>query len=314
MAKKGDWLIIAVLVVGVLLLAGKIQLPFSATTTQTSTVIQQSYGSLVAFSVKALNALTAGQVAGNAELISVDGTTYVGETSVGSSGMTQLSSSLPNKFNGYVMFGNDNFIGTDRGTEYYYTKVPVSWDTQGLVVKDNIMVYAEQTTNPFSFYDDNIKESTPNITIGAGEAYRNAVLKITSNTKEAIGNPELPNSVALCFAESTKGLFKTIKPVNNRGEITAPKFLQSYNIVSCYVVSDSLKDGQVFTTDLYIEADASRNPTVNDYIDVILLDKTYYKDEYGKWAVGFGFDNSLGTSTDVGINTTDIGTLRIHTA
>ncbi|MCS7135469.1 MAG: hypothetical protein NZ893_03460, partial [Candidatus Aenigmarchaeota archaeon] len=188
--------------------------------------------------------------------------------------------------------------------------VPVSWDTQGLVVKDNIMVYAEQTTNPFTFYDGNQVETVPNITIGLGASYSDATLKISANPREAIGNPELPNSVALCFAESQRGLFKTIKPTNHKGEIPAPKFLSAVNVKSCYIVSDALKDSQRLTVDLYVEAEAGKNPGVTDYIDVYLIDKTYYKDEYGRWQVGFGFDNSLGTSTDVGINTTEVGTLR----
>jgi len=299
--KSGDLIIVAVLVLGILVISGKLTLPnLQQTGQQNQIVVQQSFGELVTLNMKGLNTLTGSQVAGNAEVTSSSGEVLVGETSVSNTGTTTLSQSLPNKFDGYLMFGNDNYVGTDRGDELYFTKVPLSWETQGLVSK-TVLVYSEGTP-AWTFYDGNTAETTPNITISVGGVYTDASIKLASDADEALGNPELPGSLGVCFGESQAGLFKEIKPSSYAGTFVTPKSLRDKNIVSCYILGDAIKDGEKKQFDLFIQAESGEDPGASDYIKVYLMDKTYYKDEYGKWQVGWGFDNNAGTATDVGID------------
>ena len=280
-----------------------------------------SFGQLVTLSVRGVDKYTGNAVNVNAELWSSDNTQVVSETNVNQA-LTSLSSSLPNSFDGFVMLGNDDYQSTtDRGTEYYYVKYPVSWSNiQGLVAKDTIYTYAEETptgSSLWTFYDDGTKETTPNITIGSGGTYTAASVKMMSSSNRCFGNPSLkgmkPRIVGWCFNESTAGMFKEIKPLKNSGTFAVPEFLKGKNVVDCYYVHDDLCDGAYFETDLYIEANAGQDPTTSDYIGIIPVDLAWVKNDQGKWVVAFGDDSDLTSDTDAGIDSISAA-LIIHTA
>jgi len=294
---------------------GTLKMP-SFKLTGTTGESSKSFGTLVTLSVRGVDKLTGTAANVNAELWEGD-TQVVAETQVNAA-VTQLSSSLPNTFSGFVLLGNDNFVSaTDRGTEYYYVKYPVSWvDYQGTKVYDTIYTYAEETatgSSLFTFYDQNTAESTPNITIGSGGIYTDASIDIKTSSNKALGNPTIPQSFGLCFNESTSGMFKEIRPTSYIAKFDPPGFLRGKNVVDCYVISDALTDGEKISVDLYIEANAGQNPSTSDAIWVIPMDKTYYIDDHLNVAVGWGDDSDLTSDSDIGYDG-EAGALKINLA
>lgn len=278
---------------------------------------------LVTLPVKGIDALAGSAGGMNAESWDLSNNEIDGETSVASA-TTSLGTDYPNTFSGYVLMGNDNYVSTsDRGTEYYYVKEDVSWvDKQGTLPVYQINSYAEETgtgTTIWEFYDQNSLETTANITIGSGGTYTSAAVKIKSQSNLCIGNPTLDGyngkkSVAWCFNESTAGMFKEIKPQKNSGFAPMPGFLKGQNVVECYYTHDSKCDGAYWETDLFVEANAGKNPASGtDYIGIIPIDLCWYHNDLLKPAVGFGDESDLAADTDCGIDSR-AAWLQVHNA
>jgi len=301
---KADWLLILIFLIALGIMTGYIKI--SGIGMPEVPEQKPGFGQLVSFSVKGVDKYTGSAVNVNAELWSDENKQMKAETQVNQA-LTSLGTDYPNTFSGYVMLGNDNYESTtDRGTEYYYVKYPVSWtDKQGLLTEDTIYTYAEETatgTSLWTFYDDNTAETTANITIGSGGTYTAASVKLKSSSNKCFGHPELSNAVGFCFNESTSGMFKEVKPQINSGTFTPPEFLSGKNIIDCYYVTEAVCDGKYFETDLYFEAEAGQDPTTSDYVFIIPVDKCYFLNDNNRWEVGFGDNSALASDTDCGID------------
>lgn len=281
MAKKGNefWIIVVLIVLGYLFYTGKIKLPSGTGMTTTPTGGGGYYGQLASLWIKSVDKYRGSADNLTAELWTIDNKQKVSDTIIASA-LTNMSSNLPNSFDGYVMIGKDNYVTTSRyaiGDNYYYVKYPVSWtNKQGIVSFDDIKTYAEETSTGsdlWTFYDDNTAESTANITVGSGEAYTASSVKLKSSSNNCTGNPNLngyngKKAVGFCFNESastTTGKWKEVKPNINSGTFTIPGWLSGKNVISCYYTTDAKCDGEYFTTDLYFEAQAGVNPGLDTY-------------------------------------------------
>lgn len=247
----------------------------------------------------------------NAELWEVrsDGSmsNVVGETNA-NAGVTSLATTLPNTFNGFIMIGNDDATsGTDRGTEYYYSKNSVSWaNREGLIVFDRLPTYAEGTLTE-SGYDDGTLESTLNVTVGSGSRVTTTELRIEVSADAVFGNPEVSRPIAVCFNETTAGMFSEIKPKSFDSTIPVPEHLSSFSYLSpCYVLPISaLQEGVAGEQSSYrfgidIEANAGQNPGVTDNSHALFLDATYYQNDAGEWVTGFEDKSSTTADADIG--------------
>ncbi len=222
--------------------------------------------------------------------------------------LASLSTNLPNTFNGFIMAGNDDLTsGTDRGTEYYYSRNPVSWvDRPGLITFDRLNTYAEGTLTETG-YDDGTIESTVNITVGAGGRVTTTELRIETAADTVFGNPQVPRPIAVCFNETTAGMFSEIKPKQFESTMAVPGFLSAFSYITpCYVLPiDALQEGVAGEQSTYrfgidIEADGTQNPVNADNSHALFLDATYYQNDNLDWVVGFEDVTDLGTDTDVG--------------
>lgn len=252
--------------------------------------------------VGAIDRITKATADVNAELWSEDNNIIAGETEINSAAST-LSSNVPMYFRGYIMIGNDDFQSTtDRGTDYYYTKVPVDFGCQGQKSISNIQLAAESTPT-WTGYDDNVKETTLNITVGSGETVTTAALQIKAGADAYLGNPEFTYPLAVAFNESTSGMFDEIRPAKYVEKIPVPEFMAGMNMLpNAYVLpTGAIADYDHYRFDLVIKARTGQNPGVTDYAYAFLLDKGYYKSDAGIWEVGWADNSDQGTDQDLGI-------------
>jgi hypothetical protein len=271
------------------------------------------FGQLVSLSVQGFNKLNGSTANLNAELWNTDGTKKViGETNVNGA-PTSLGTSFDNTYSAYVLMGNDNYRSTtDRGPDYYYTKVPVSWiEKQGLYTPPDMQLYAEDTgagTTVMTLYDDNSAETTANISIATGGTYSKLKLTLTATADQALGNPEFDGQapLAVCFNDSTNGNISKVELTDNLGSIAIPKFLSGKNVVSCWKANtNALTDGKDWTSKIYVELGAAKAASApgTDTIGIMVLDKAHYTDDTQHDAVGYEDYSELSTSADLGINT-----------
>ncbi|MHA1972912.1 MAG: hypothetical protein ACTSW1_07965 [Candidatus Hodarchaeales archaeon] len=217
-----------------------------------------------------------------------------------------VSSDAPTALAGYVMMGNDNHLGrgrSDLGSEYYFHKVDFSYGPcEGRFDLPEQEVVAE-TTPTWTGYDDQSAEATTNITVGSGETVTTLSIKVQAGADGCLGNPEIPNSFAVCFNVSNTALWDEIRPDNYVSKIPAPAYLDQYNILddTCYVIGDAVCDYDSYKFDVVLDAAASQNPGTADYMYVFVLDKTYYIGDDQKWTQGWGMDSDLVTDTDIGV-------------
>jgi len=311
-ARKGDEgiLLLVVLLIAAALATGKIKMPGVEKPYAVTPV--GGYGQLVNLYLQGRDVYRGTAVNVTAELWTNDNKQLVSEYVVDST-LTNISSSLPNDFNGYIMLGKDNFVtssGYEVGDNYYYTKYPVSWSgKQGIISYDNIPVYAEEIatgSSLWTFYDDNTAETTPNITVGSGGTYSAASVKLMSSSNNCTGNPELDGyngkkAIGFCFNATNDEKWKEIKPNINSGAFTRPGWLSGKSVVDCYYVTDSLCDGSYFETDLYFEAEAGENPgisTVTNESYTIVNDTTY---NFASTPV-FKVVSVMNDTTDIGLS------------
>lgn len=260
----------------------------------------------------ALDKYTGSLAVVNMELWSSDNKQYVAET-LSNAELTTLTTDAPNTFSGYLMVGNDNFeSATDRGTDYYYTKYPVSWKNQGTVVFDRIPVCKESTVT-WTGYDDGVAETTLNVSVGTDQTITSTELKIAAGGDSCLGNPQLEYPLAVCFNVSGTGAgsklsdWDEVKVANSAGTIDAPGFIEGKSIIGgkCYVlpVPKALEDYASFRFGIVLDPATGVDPGTGAVIYAHLLDKTYYKNDDGLWVVGFGDESNVGSDSDIGIQT-----------
>ena len=274
-------------------------------TPQQGAPIQTGPGYATTISVKGWHPLTGAPMTGNAELWDSSDVQYAAETSIAGT-LTDLTTSAPNSFSGYIMIGNDNYeSGTDRGAEVYYFKYPVSWTNAGKVAK-TIDVYNESTPT-WTGYDDGTAESTLNVSVGSGATVTSTELKIAAGQDASLGDPRIDHPLVVCFNVTDTGLtsdWDEIRPASYVSTIPVPGFLSGRNVVGdCYVLpTQALSDYAEYRFNIILDAKAGVDPVAGDTVTAILLDKCYYKDDSGVWQLGWGDKSATGTDTDCGMD------------
>lgn len=265
----------------------------------------------------AVNQITSGTNDINAEIRSTDTSNYALAETQMNDRPESLSTAAPNTLSGYLMAGNDNAESTtDRGGEVYYRKIPFSYvgmgtynivdkDANGVPTGSQFIRTFEESDITWTGKDDGTTESDTNITVGASATVRLLSIKIASDNNGSIGNPDLSNPVAVCFNASNKALWDEIKPANYVATVPACDAFTSENIVggNCYVLpTAAVKNYGTYTFDVILDAATGANPTTTDWLNVFLLDKTYYKNDVLAWVDGFCDNSDQGTDVDPGID------------
>jgi len=238
----------------------------------------------------------------NVELIDANGARVVSETVISAQGGS-LTTTGPTTFEGYVVFGNDNYqSSTDRGSEVYYRKLPAVW-TQKSNIELGVYDTYNESTITWTGYDDETKETTLNVTVDSGQTVISTELKLTSASKAAIGNPDFANPIAVCFNATTYASYDEIRPASYKEKIDVPGFLSGRNIVGrCYVLdTPALMNFAEYTFSIVIDPQTSFNPGDTESIYAFFLDKTYVKDDDQNWVGAWADDSDLTADTDAGI-------------
>lgn len=269
--------------------------------------VQMGPGYATIISVSAINAITGASITdANAWIYASDGSWAVTDVAV-SSATTQVSNTSPNSLVGFAMIGNDQNQGTDRGTEWYYTKIPINYQNKGVVMISSdasakVKLYPETTSITWTGYDDGVAENPLNVSVGTS-VVSSTELKIQVASSSAFGNPELSNPVGVCFNVSDPAKFDDIRPTNYIGTFPVPEFLKGRNVIGCYILpTEALVDDGVHQTfyRFYITIDPATDLGVSDYAYAFAMDKTYYLDDNQVWQIGWGDDSARGTDYDPG--------------
>lgn len=309
MPNKGmsDWVVLLIFVVIILVATGAIKLGKEA-------VIAPSVGPGYAttLSVSAINAITGAPITdANGWVYANDGTWTIKDVSVNSA-VTSLSTSAPNSLDGYLIIGNDQNQGTDRGTEWYYRKIPFRYINQGaFVIPDvdrtaTIKLYAETTSLTLTGYDDGTAETILNVTVGTS-VVSSTELKVEVAADTCFGNPDFNRPVGVCFNASDLSKFNDIRPTNYAGTFATPEVLKGKNIIGCYILpTEALCDDGVHSTfyRFYVTIDPALNPGTSDYSCPFWMDRTRSLDDAQVWQDGWGDNSVSGTDYDPGYITT----------
>jgi hypothetical protein len=238
------------------------------------------------------------------------------------SAAVSFGTDYPSTFSGYMIIGNDaetaNDLGTDRGTERYFRKIPISWDCAGSFSKTNVPLYSEATSVTISGYDDGILETTLNVSVGSGATVDSTELKLAVGSVDtAIGNTDFNRPIAACFnttgaAQSSD--YDEVRPLNYEQKISVPEFLSGKAVIGsyCYVLqTKALADVQDYDTEyrfgIRIKAKSGVNPTPGNHdIYAMFLDYTYGVDDKLNFVPGWASDSVDGTDRDIGIETVSL--------
>lgn len=260
-------------------------------------------GSLTTLTAGGYDSLGAARTNVNVYVVKSDDSFQFGETQ-SNAALASISTSSPNSFNGYLMVGNDNNLGTDRGTEYYFTKQPLSYDCQGAVSVDLVPTYAEGTVT-VSVYDSGTLELSPNITVGSGATVDTTEVRLAVSANAAFGNPQLDNPVAMCANMTAPTNWREVRPLNYVSTFGVPEFLQGRNFIgSCYVlpiqsIIDSPTQKNDFRFFVRLQAAAGTNPGTTQ-VRAVFLDKTYYLDDQQHFKIGWEDRSDVAADTDIG--------------
>lgn len=254
----------------------------------------------------------------NAELWGRDDSQKVPETQVNAA-LTILATDLPNNFNGYIMIGNDAEQSlTDRGTEYYYRKYPVSWTNEGgRVTFERIPTYKEGIPI-WTGKDEGTVEATTNITVDTGETDTSLSLKIQVSPNSYLGNPDPAldafsrNRLAICFNESSGGLLDTAltRPsVGTKPLGYIPGNFSAFRMLGCWILTDinwldddpNTPEGATYEFGVTIKANAGKDPGITDNMVVSLWDLTWVKDDRGIWRPGWSDESEITADGDAGL-------------
>ena len=302
---KIEWILIALVVIGAFWYMSSTQ---QGVTPGPSGQVAPGFAAVV--KVSGYHPITGTMATVNTELWGSDNVQTVGET-ISAGALTTLTSTAPNTFNGYMMLGNDNFESTtDRISEVYYHKKVVSWTNKaGDIAFDRVPLYNESTVS-WVTYDDGTAESNISFAVGSGATVTTTELRIEPSSNSVLGNPDFSRPLAICFNESTSGLFEEVRPAQYDEIISVPGFLSARNVIKsqCYVLqTPALYEGvqgqpQFYRFYIRMEAKAGTDPSASNWIGVILLDKTYLKDDNQVWQSGFSDESAISSDTDVGMD------------
>ena len=261
-------------------------------------------GSLSTLKAGGYDPLGAARSAVNAYVVKPDGSFQLPETSSPST-LTSLDTSAPNTFSGSIYIGNDNNEGTDRGTEYYFTKQPVSWNCEGAPTYDLIPTYAEGTLT-LTVKDNGVVEASPNITVGSGATVDTTSVQLAVSASAAFGNPQLSNPISFCANATTPANWDTVRPLNYVSTIPVPEFLAGRNFLNgaCYVlptnsIVDSPTETNTFEHFVRIRAAAGVNPGT-EQLRFVYLDKTYQLDDNQRWVESWEDRSDTAADGDIG--------------
>lgn len=242
----------------------------------------------------------------NSEVWTTDSKPVKSETST--AGATALTG-MPMNTDLYLMIGNDNYqSSTDRGTEYYYQKIDFKFGTNGQQSLDTVFMFPEGTPT-WTGYDDGTAETTTNLSVSTS-IITSAELKISPSSNDALGNPQFDNPLAVCFNATTSSVWDNVRPTSYVETISVPSFLKGVNAINgnCYVLPTKAIVSGLPSSDYPSEyrfgltIDPASDPAVTDYTYAFLLDKTYFKDDSGKWNAGWGDESDQSTDTDIGMD------------
>lgn len=135
-------------------------------------------------------------------------------------------------------------------------------------------------------------------------------MKLKSGSDSCIGNPSIPRPLAVCFnasSSTTESYWDEIRPLSYDSIISAPQNLAGSAIVGgiCYILpTEALCDYAEYRFGFVLDAKTGSNPGGDpavDFVDAILLDKTYYKDDNNNWVVGWEDVSDLASDADIGM-------------
>jgi hypothetical protein len=218
---------------------------------------------------------------------------------------------MPNSLAGYLMVGNDDFVLATAGakSEMYLTKHPFEYSNIGEYHIGDVLVYNESTPTWTAYDDGSVDSTLLNLTMASGETSTKGSLKFQAGADSCLGNPALSKPLAVCFYSSnatTVSIIESIKPSAYVNTIDYPDVFDNTtmnNWGECYVIdTPALCDYQSKVIDLIIDTKGSNNLCDGDQLYAMLLDKTYFKGDDGKWHEGFYFNSDQSTDTDVGFD------------
>lgn len=210
----------------------------------------------------------------------------------------QISTAGPASFDGYILTGNDD----NSGIDIYYTKTPVSYGCTGLYRTPTDTQGAIESNVSFQGYDDNSAESIWNITVGT-TLVDSASLKITSDSKECIGNPDFDRPIMVCVNGSTSTLAK-LNEISVAGVSKSsynPQVLtDKTSVKGCYILpTQRLCNGESYTFNIRI--DPTSDPGITDVVEWCVFDKTYYENDDNVYVPGWEDTSSYVAASDIGL-------------
>ena len=263
----------------------------------------------------------------NGILVGSDGKTPVGASVDVSSQGVALTTAAPNNFDGFAILGNDDYLVgglagyTDRGAEYYYQKIPVSYRNSNSYDIPEVQECLEGSITYSSLVDAGtaeLEDNTFSVGVGSGATVDTTKVTISVGTADTcIGKPTVAYPSAVCFNTTAAGnaFWDEVRPLNFAGTIPSPRFLSDNNILGdlCYQLPVKLADSTdpgtttAYEFGLRLRAKSSTDPTAAHNITLIVVDAGMWVNELGQLVDGYGSDSIKVTAEDVGFDSRTAG-------
>ena len=274
--------------------------------------------------------LLAGTVPANidARLIDSDGRTNIGTAVDLTAQGTAVTTAAPNNLNGFLWLGNDNYLAggtsgfTDRGAEYYFQSIPVSYSNRNSYDIPEAKTCLEGSITYSALRDagtGELEDDTFSVAVGSGATVDTTTITVSVGTADScLGNPAVQYPLAYCFNTTATGnsIWDEVRPLNFAGTIPVPKFLAGNNILGgvCYQLPTKLLDGTApGTTTAYewglrLRAKSGADPTAASNITGIPLDSCMYVEESTNRLVdAYGIDTVIVAAEDCGFDSRTAG-------
>lgn len=258
----------------------------------------------------------------NTALLELDKKTYVAAEQDATTKADVLSTAAPNTFNGYLLIGNDNYLAggtsavTDRGAEYYYQTIPVSWANKVTHDIPEVKACLEGTYTYSSLVDAGtaeIEDDTFSVAVGSGATVDTTKVTVSVGTADScLGKPTAAFPLAYCFNTTAAGnsFWEEVRPLNFAGTVPVPLHLAGNNVLGgvCYQLPTKLMDSTepgtttAFEWALRLRAKSGADPTAAHNITGIPLDACDSANDAGVWVEGYGSDTRIVTAEDCGID------------
>lgn len=243
----------------------------------------------------------------NYRFLNMDNSLRVAETQVTADPQTQ--GTMPNSFEGYLIVGNDAALGTDRGSEVYYSKKYVKWTNDDSPELGQVQLFNESTIT-WRGYDSGVEESTTNLTIGSGASYTRLDLEYEAMDNGCIGNPDFKKlAIGFNYTNATVlSRFDWIKPKTGYyvGTDSVPEYTAGLAFQpTIYVLPEAafVCDSGTYKIPIEIKAKAGSDPAVQDYAFAHMFDWSYFLDDTGKISSGWEDKSNIAADVDVGLDT-----------